>query len=120
MVVPLGTPSQRTLDEAMRILKSGGTLEVWETDHIIRSIMPHPPPPPGKNPQDYACAVSTGTFLISHTTPFMDVQNKYLQDSNAWIQEALDRRKLCPTPCSRVSQILLQETETLREMEIRR
>lgn len=120
MVVPLGVPSQRTLDEATRILKSGGTLEVWETDHIIRSILPHPPPPPGKNPQEYACAVSTGTFLISPITPFTEVQNKYLQDSNMWIQDALDRRRLSPTPCARISQMLLQETETLCEVENRR
>jgi SAM-dependent methyltransferase len=120
MVIPLGAPSQRILDETTRILKSGGTLEVWETDHVIRSILPHPPPPPGKNSEEYACAVATGTFLISHVTPFTDVQNKYLQDSNMWIQEALDRRKLSPTPCSRISQILLQETETLCDVEIRR
>ncbi|CAO2656211.1 Nn.00g050140.m01.CDS01 [Neocucurbitaria sp. VM-36] len=117
MVVPLGPPSQRILDEATRILRSGGTLEIWETDHIIRSILPHPPPPPGKNPQEYACAVATGTFLISPITPFTEVQNKYLQDSNTWIQEALDRRKLSPTPCARISQMLLQETETLCEVE---
>jgi SAM-dependent methyltransferase len=120
MVIPLGAPSQRVLDEATRILKSGGTLEIWETDHIIRSILPHPPPPPGKNPQEYACAVSTGTFLISPITPFTEVQNKYLQDSNMWIQEALDRRKLSPTPCARISQMLLQETETLYDVENRR
>jgi SAM-dependent methyltransferase len=120
MVIPLGTPSQRVLDEATRILKSGGTLELWETDHIIRSILPHPPPPPGKNPQEYACAVSTGTFLISPITPFTEVQNKYLKDSNMWIQEALDLRKLSPTPCARMSQMLLQETETLRDVENRR
>jgi SAM-dependent methyltransferase len=120
MVVPLGVPSQLTLDEATRILKSGGTLEIWETDHIVRSILPHPPPPPGKNPQEYACAVSSGTFRISPITPFTEVQNKYLQDSNTWIQEALDRRKLSPTPCARISQMLLQETETLHEVENRR
>jgi SAM-dependent methyltransferase len=120
MVVPLGSPSQRVLDEAMRILRSGGTLEIWETDHIIRSILPHPPPPPGKNPADYACAVSTGTFLISPITPFAEVQNKYLQNSNTWIQEALDRRKLSPTPCARISQMLLQETETLYDVQNRR
>ncbi|KAH7394178.1 SAM binding motif-containing protein [Phaeosphaeria sp. MPI-PUGE-AT-0046c] len=120
MVIPLGAPSQRVLDEATRILKSGGTLEIWETDHVIRSILPHPPPPPGKNPQEYACAVSTGTFLISPITPFTEVQNKYLQDSNTWIQEALDRRKLSPTPCARISQMLLQETETLYDVENRR
>ncbi|KAH9880107.1 hypothetical protein J1614_002133 [Plenodomus biglobosus] len=120
MVVPLGAPSQRILDEATRILKSGGTLEIWETDHIIRSILPHPPPPPGKNPEEYACAVQTGTFLISPITPFTEVQNKFLQDSNSWIQEALDRRKLSPTPCARLSQMLLQETETLCDVENRR
>lgn len=120
MVVPLGSPSQRVLDEAVRILKSGGTLEIWETDHIIRSIQPHPPPPPGKNPHEYACAVSTGTFLISPITPFAEAHNKYLQDSNAWIQEALDKRKLSPTPCARISQMLVQETDTLRDVENRR
>lgn len=30
MVIPLGAPSQRILDEATRILKSGGALEIWE------------------------------------------------------------------------------------------
>lgn len=120
MVIPLGTLSQKLLDEAIRITKSGGTLEIMETDHIIRSILPHPPPPPGKNPQEYACAVSTGTFLISPITPFAEVHNKYLQDSNVWIQEALDKRKLSPTPCARISQMLLQETETLYDVENRR
>jgi SAM-dependent methyltransferase len=120
LVIPLGALSQRIIDEATRVLKTGGTLEVWETDHIIRSILPHPPPPPGKNPDEYACAVSTGTFLISPITPFTEVQNKYLRDSNAWIQEALDRRKLSPTPCARISQMLLQETETLCDVENRR
>jgi SAM-dependent methyltransferase len=120
MVIPLGQPSQRILDEATRILKSGGTLEIWETDHIIRSILPHPPPPAGKNSQDYASAVSTKTFMISPITPFTEVQNKYLQDSNTWIQEALDRRKLSPTPCARISQMLLQETEMLYDVEDRR
>ncbi|KAF2011737.1 hypothetical protein BU24DRAFT_426829 [Aaosphaeria arxii CBS 175.79] len=120
MVVPHGTPSQRVLDEALRILRSGGTLEIWDADHIIRSILPHPPPPPGKNPEEYHCAVSTGTFLISPITPFTEVHNKYLQDSNNWIQEALDKRKLEATPCARVSQMLLQETEALCNVENRR
>ncbi|KAF1956763.1 hypothetical protein CC80DRAFT_412502 [Byssothecium circinans] len=120
MVIPLGSSSQRLLDETIRILKSGGTLEVWETDHIIRSILPHPPPPPGKNPNEYACAVSTGTFLISPITPFTEVHNKFLKDSNGWIQEALDKRKFSPTPCTRISQMLLQETETLCDIKNRR
>ncbi|KAF2641444.1 hypothetical protein P280DRAFT_399163 [Massarina eburnea CBS 473.64] len=120
MVVPLGSPSQRLLDDTIRILKPGGTLEVWETDHIIRSILPHPPPPPGKNPNEYACAVSTGTFLMSPITPFTEAHNKFLRNANGWIQEALDKRKFSPTPCTRISQVLLQETESLRDFENRR
>ena len=120
LVVPLGAIAQRILDEATRVLKSGGTLEVWETDHIIRSILPHPPPVPGKSAQERACAESTGTFLISPITPFTEVQNKYLQDSNSWIQDALDKRKLSPNPCARISNMLLQETETLRDVGDRR
>lgn len=120
LVVPLGSASQRILDEAIRTLKSGGALEIWETDHIIRSILPHPPPPPGKNPHEYACAVSTGTFMISPITPFTEVHNKFLASSNSWITEALDKRKLSPTPCARISQMLLQETETLHAVENRR
>ena len=120
MVVPLGAPSQRILDEAMRILKTHGTLEIWETDHTIRSILPHPPAPPGKIPEDDACAATTGTFLISTLTPFAEVQNKYLQDSNIWIQEALGKRKLTATPCARVTEMLLQETDTLYDVGNRR
>lgn len=120
MVMPVGTLSQRMLDEATRILKSGGTLEVWETDHVIRSILPHPPPPPGKIAEEYECAVATGTFLISPITPFTDVHNKYLQDSNAWVQEALGKLRLTPTPCTVVTQVLLQETENLCNVQIRR
>ncbi|KAF2814196.1 uncharacterized protein BDZ99DRAFT_459903 [Mytilinidion resinicola] len=119
-VVPVGAPSQRILDEATRVLRSGGTLEMWDTDHLIRSILPHPPPPPGANPDVYKRAVTTGTFLISPGTPFADAHNKFLQDSNGWIQEALDRRKLAPTPCTLISQTLLQEVETLRDVGYRR
>ncbi|KAF2174741.1 hypothetical protein K469DRAFT_704407 [Zopfia rhizophila CBS 207.26] len=117
MVVPVKA-SERILDEATRILKSGGTLEIWETDHIIRSILPHPPPLPGQNADERA--VSTKTFLISPITPFTEVHNKYLQDSNTWIQEAVGRRKLTPTPCSRVTEMLLHEPDTLRDMGYRR
>src|SRR5690242_3661170 len=120
LVVPLGALSQRILDEATRVLKSGGTLEVWETDHLIRSILPHPPPVPGKSDQERASAESSGTFLISPITPFTEVQNKYLRDSNAWIKEAFDRRKLSSMPCARISQMLLQETETLHSVGDRR
>ncbi|KAF2129971.1 hypothetical protein P153DRAFT_366457 [Dothidotthia symphoricarpi CBS 119687] len=119
VVIPL-EESQTIIDESTRVLRSGGTLEVWDSDHTIRSILPHPPPPPGRNQQDYARALATGTFLISPSTPFTKVQNKYLQDTNNWIAEALDRCKLLSTPCTRISGILVQETEALCDVTNRR
>ncbi|KAF2144408.1 uncharacterized protein K452DRAFT_284720 [Aplosporella prunicola CBS 121167] len=120
LVVPLGGPQQKVLDECMRIVAKGGTIELWEADSVIRSILPHPPAPPGKNAEDDDIAAATATFLISPGTPFTDCQNKYLQDSNAWIQDAIDKRKLYPMPCARILQVLLQEPDTLYDVDYRR
>jgi len=120
LVVQLGPQSERLLDDAIRVLRSGGVLEIWETDHTIRSLLPHPPAPPSKRPEDHDCALRTGTFLISPATPFGKSQNKFLQDSNGWIQEALDRRKLSPMPCARMQPMLLQEPDTLKDIGFRR
>ena len=120
LVVPLDLPSQRIMDEAIRVLKRGGTLEISDSDHVIRSILPHPPPPPSKRPEDQRRASETASFLISPTTPFATAQNKFIQDANSWIQDALDRRKLPPTPCSRVAQVLLQEPDALADVDYRR
>jgi hypothetical protein len=65
-------------------------------------------------------AIATGTFLISPGTPFTETQNKFLQDSNGWIQTAFDRRKLAPTPCTLISQMLLQEPDTLSDVAYKR
>ncbi|KAF2459683.1 S-adenosyl-L-methionine-dependent methyltransferase, partial [Lineolata rhizophorae] len=123
-VMPIGLPSQRLLDECIRVLRPGGTLEVWETDHVVRSLAPHPPPTPsgqaGRRAEDDRCAAQTATFPISPATPFTTAHNGFLQDANAWIQDALDRRKLPPTPCTRVSQMLLQEPESLTDIDCRR
>lgn len=121
LTMPLGAPSQKIIDEAIRLLREGGTLELWDSDHVLRALLPHPPPPLGKRLRDYQdTAVETGTFLISPGTPFAMAQNRFLRDANQWIQEALDRRKLPPTPCARIAQVLYQEPESLGDVGIRR
>ena len=119
LVLPLGMASQKFIDESIRILDEGGTLEIWESDYIVRSLLPHPPNP-SKQLSDQETAVKTATFLISPGTPFSPAQNKHLQQANKWIQEALDRRKLPPTPCSRIQQILVQEPDSLHNFGSRR
>jgi SAM-dependent methyltransferase len=121
LVVPLGSAYQHFLDQCIRLLQIGGTLELWESDHVLRSLLPHPAPPPNvKQRIDHEMAVQTGTFLIGPGTPFAPAQNKYLTHANTWISEALDRRKLPPMPCARVANILYQEPESLSEVGIRR
>jgi len=111
LVLQQNQPSQRVLDEAIRMLRPHGVLEIWEVDHTIRSLLPHPPPPPNKRPEDLHQAYATATFLISAATPFGPAENRFIQDYNTWIGQALDKRKLSPVPCARMQPMLLQEDE---------
>lgn len=120
LVIPTGVPSQKALEEFIRICKKGGAVECWDVDSVIRSLLPHPPPPPRLNQGDENQCAKTATFLISPSTPFATCQNKYLQDASDWIQDAVEKRTLYTMPCSRVLQLLLQETETLKDVEYRR
>ncbi|KAG9660615.1 hypothetical protein KCU69_g15019, partial [Aureobasidium melanogenum] len=52
----------------------------------------------------------TKTYLISTATPFAPAQNRYIADSNTWIHTALDKLNLPSQPCTRMAEILFQET----------
>ncbi|PSK54057.1 hypothetical protein B9Z65_7863 [Elsinoe australis] len=115
------TNSQRFLEECIRILAPNGYLEFWESDHVLRCLMPHHrPPPAGTDERDEASANSTRTFLITPGMPFAPAQNKFIQDSNRWIELACDKRKLPPTPCARVAETLYQEPDLLCDFGSRR
>lgn len=123
VVVPMGVPSDRLLDEALRVLQPGGVLEWWENDYSLRTVLPHPRPSGAryKRPQDLDQALATGTFVITPATPFKArVDNKFLQAYNSWVQQTLDKRLLVPTPCIRVGPTLLQEPDSLVDVDFRR
>ncbi|KAF2400092.1 hypothetical protein EJ06DRAFT_530847 [Trichodelitschia bisporula] len=122
LVVHSGAATERLLDDAIRVLRHDGVVEIWETDHIIRSLQPYPPTAASliKRPEEQARALETGTFIVSPATPFSKAQNKYLGDFNTWIQEACDRRKLSPVPCANVQPMLIQETDSLCDIGFRR
>jgi hypothetical protein len=109
MTLSFGQPYQQFISECVRILRYGGSIEVWESDHIIRSLLPHPPPAPNRNPQERDLAEKTATYCLTHSTPFAPAQNRYIRQANAWMAIALDRRKLTPTPCAGIMQMLSQE-----------
>ena len=86
--------------EAMRILKQGGVLEVWESDHTFRTLLPHPSIPSYMTEEDIEQAQQSATYLISPSTAFARSQNEYLHDYNTWIEKALEERGLGATPCT--------------------
>lgn len=81
LAVPQSISSQRFVDECIRVLRVGGTYEVWEFDHIVRQLLPHPPQPPAHDSNDQDLADATDTYLIAPGTPFAPAQNKYLRQA---------------------------------------
>ncbi|KAI4834374.1 hypothetical protein E4T44_08858 [Aureobasidium sp. EXF-8845] len=110
LTVHMGLETQRFMDEIMRILAPKGTLEIWESDHVLRCLLPTPLPPRGMTAEEEKTCRDTKTYLISTATPFAPAQNRYIADSNIWIHAALDKLNLPSSPCTRMAEILYQET----------
>ncbi|KAF2169645.1 hypothetical protein M409DRAFT_64706 [Zasmidium cellare ATCC 36951] len=113
LVLTMGPVSEKILLDCIRLVREGGVMEVWDSDHAIRSLMPDTPPPPSKNPKVQEVAEETGTFALAPGHPFVPAQNKFIYKVSQWITEALDRRKLHPTPCVRIAQVMLQEADLI-------
>ena len=120
-ICPSGSELQALpLGEPLRVLKSGGVLEVWDSDLIFRTLLPNPPHAPGLSDVDKEQADATGTYTIFSATPFADAQNRYLRDYNAWAQEALERRKLTSMPCAMIGLSFTAESESFKSVGSRR
>ena len=103
-------------DETMRVLKTGGILEIWETDHTVRKLGPHAP----QMTDAQAAALEIGAYAIGLTTPLSEPLNPYLVEYNRWVSQALQQRQLMSNPCAVVNHYLYQESELLHEVASRR
>ena len=95
-----------SMEEYLRLLRPGGVLEVWESDHTFRTLLPHPSIPSklsGVTKKDIEQADETATYLISPSTAFTKSQNRFLQDYNTWVEMALEKRSFTATPCTMAS-----------------
>ncbi|OAT05961.1 SAM binding domain-containing protein containing protein [Blastomyces gilchristii SLH14081] len=120
-ICPSGSELQTLpLSEPLRVLKSGGVLEVWDSDLIFRTLLPNPPLAPGLSGENAEQAETTGTYTIFPATPFADAQNKYLRDYNSWAQKAFERRKLTPMPCAMIGLSFTSESESFNSVDSRR
>ena len=108
------------LSEPLRVLKPGGTFEVWESDHIFRSLLPYPSVPVGTSEDVVKQAERSATYLMSTSTAFVTAQNKYLQDCNTWIEMALEKRGLSATPCALATWAVTSDFDKVMEIGSRR
>lgn len=126
MVTPsVGGQQQILMDEYLRILKPGGTLEIWDGDHSVRMLLPHAPPSTkeGDEKEEDDEQVRTnamGTYTLTPQTPLAVPQNQFLVEYNTWLSKALETRKLTHMPCTAMRPMLLQESEDLAEIDSRR
>lgn len=107
-------------NETLRTLKSGGVLEVWDYDYIVRTLLPNPATARGTSEEDQELAEETGTYTVTSATPWTQAQNQYLQDYNRWMQKFCDKRKLTSTPCAFFTMVFSMLSEEFQDAGSRR
>ncbi|KAK1525954.1 methyltransferase domain-containing protein [Colletotrichum costaricense] len=110
---------QNAIEEYHRILRPGGTVEFWDSDHQIRMLRPHAAPQSG-NTEDTATVASLGAYPISAKTPLSAPLNNFLVEYNSWVHRALESRNLSPVPCTLIGPMLIQESEELTDIQSKR
>ncbi|RYP69554.1 hypothetical protein DL771_006069 [Monosporascus sp. 5C6A] len=122
------------MEEFHRLLKPGGVLEVWETDHAIRMLRPHTPKAntstvprlddPDSDSSDEEDeeddATRLGAYVMTANTPLSAPLNPFLVEYNGWVTKALESRGLSAAPCTLVGPWLLQEAEDLMDVRSKR
>ncbi|KND87452.1 hypothetical protein TOPH_07935 [Tolypocladium ophioglossoides CBS 100239] len=115
------TEHQDYVDEFLRLLGPGGTLEIWESDHLIRMLRPHVPGSAQTGDADeQEAAASLGAYIMSSNTPLSAPLNTFLQEYNNWLTRALEARDVSAVPCTLIGPVLLQESEILADVRSRR
>lgn len=114
--------NQHFIDEYLRLLRPGGTLEIWESDHLIRMLRPHVPgsATTADDADEQEAASSLGAYVMSSNTPLSAPLNNFIVEYNTWLTRALESRDLSAVPCTLIQPILLQESETVTEVKSRR
>ncbi|KAI1199926.1 hypothetical protein F5X97DRAFT_321940 [Nemania serpens] len=122
--------SQLMMEEYLRVLRPGGVLEYWETDSTIRMLRPHAPKnvPTRPNDDDTSSdggddednAERMGAYVMTTNTPISAPLNPYLVEYNGWSSKALEARGLSAVPCTLIGAYLLQEAESLTDVQSKR
>ncbi|KAK8096632.1 SAM binding domain-containing protein containing protein [Apiospora kogelbergensis] len=132
---PSGRTYQHFMDEYLRVLRPGGVLEIWDSDHTIRMLRPHAPTnqakgasadEPADSPSDSDSDSDEeddsesdageedhvsryGAYIITANTPLSTPLNPFLVEYNGWLSKALDKCTISSVPCTHTGPSLLQE-----------
>ncbi|KOS21954.1 Demethylmenaquinone methyltransferase [Escovopsis weberi] len=113
--------NQNFIDEYIRILKPGGVLEIWDSDHLVRMLRPHEPAAvSGEDADEQLAAASLGAYVVKANTPLSAPLNTYLVEYDQWLNTALQSRQLSAVPCTLIEPLLRQESEVLGDVRSRR
>ncbi|KAI0014925.1 hypothetical protein F4780DRAFT_133187 [Xylariomycetidae sp. FL0641] len=122
--------SQALFEEEIRVLKPGGVLEIWDTDHTIRMLRPHVLKTASASKRDDSDSSSDeedednvtklGAYIMTTNTPLSAPLNPFLVEYNGWATKALDAAGLSAIPCTLVGPWLLQESEILTDVRSKR
>lgn len=121
-LVTTNSQFQTFTEEYLRVLRPGGVMEIWESDHLIRMLKPHFPDHNlvGDDMEEYEAAAALGAYVMNANTPLTTPLNRYIIEYNQWLSKALELRDLTAVPCTLVGPALLQESETLTDIKSRR
>lgn len=110
---------QLYLDEYLRVLSPGGTLELWDSDHTIRMLRPHVPGSMDHGGEQEAAA-KVGAYVMTASTPLSAPLNSFLVECNAWILRAFETSGIAAVPCPHIGPYLVQEVDSLHKVGSRR
>jgi SAM-dependent methyltransferase len=119
MVTPITGFQERLMTEYLRVLKTGGIIEAWDSDHVLRTLT-GPPAVVGTSKQLREQADKTATYHLTPGTSFGAAQNPYIKDYNSWLQTALDQKRLTSCPCTLIGPLMIQEVDDLEVVGSRR
>ncbi|KAI0159919.1 methyltransferase domain-containing protein [Hypoxylon sp. FL1284] len=122
---------QHFFEEYLRILKPGGVLEFWESDHTIRMLRPHVLKTPAvtkvdsdsdsdDSSEEEDSNERLGAYAMTNNTPLSAPLNPFLVEYNGWATKALDARGLSSVPCTLIGPNILQEADILTDIRSKR
>lgn len=85
----------KTLGEYARVLKVGGTVEIWEHDSIVRNLRPRI-----LDTQIDPDLSNLGVYPAGDSSLLCTALNPYVTDYNSWVTAGLATRELPAVPCS--------------------